>query len=190
MRIKNFKNLYCLIGASGSGKTAVADIMQNRYLRKVLKSYTTRPKRHTNDADHEYITEAEYDALEDKIATTTINNYRYCATQAQVDESDFYVVDWAGLDEMLKKYHGKKKGIYVIYLECSADVRKQRMQARGDTAENIAKRLQIDRYMFAQEEYDKHSDLIIKTINTGNITPEVVAGVVRIISERQERKTK
>lgn len=189
-RIKNFKNLYCIIGASGSGKTSVADIMQNRYGRKILKSYTTRPQRHEGDTDHEYITEEEYSLLDHKIATTEIGGYHYCATQEQVDEADFYVVDWAGFDEMIAKYHGKKKGIYVIYLKCTEDSRKLRMESRGDIAPDIAKRLQIDRQIFDDIAYDRHQNYIIKTIDTTTIDSAVVAGVVRVISERQERKTK
>lgn len=190
MRIKNFKNLYCIIGASGSGKTSVADVIQHRYLRKILKSYTTRPKRHQNDEDHIYITEEEYDALEDKVATTEINGYRYCATKEQIDDADFYVVDWNGFDEILEKYHGKKKGIYVIYLDCPENERKQRMEWRGDDRKAINERLENDFQMFSTEEYDRHSEYILKTINTGKVSIGTIAGVVRIISERQERKTK
>ena len=37
--------LFCLVGASGSGKTSVAYALQEKYGYNVIESYTTRPKR-------------------------------------------------------------------------------------------------------------------------------------------------
>lgn len=187
---KGYKNLYCIIGASGSGKTAVADLLKSKYSKKILISFTTRPKRHEGDKDHVYITEEEYKALEDKVATTEINGYHYCATAQQIDESDFYVVDWHGFDELLTKYHGRKKGIYVIYIDCSEEVRRERMLWRGDKPDRVEDRIKSDRVMFSDEIFANHCKHIIKTINSENVTEGVVAGVVRIIADKKDRKTK
>ena len=51
------KNLYLICGKSGSGKTWIVDKLHNEYNYKVLKSYTTRPKRHPSDNDHIYFSE-------------------------------------------------------------------------------------------------------------------------------------
>ena len=40
-----YKNLYLIVGASGSGKTTVANALEEKYGYKQLQSYTTRPMR-------------------------------------------------------------------------------------------------------------------------------------------------
>ena len=189
-RIKKFKNLYCIIGASGSGKSTVADLMEDRYLRKVLRSYTTRPPRKADDIDHTYISEEEYAALEEKVATTTIGGYHYCATREQVDESEFYVVDWKGFDELLSSYKGVKKGLCVIYLEVDEETRKERMLWRGDSDEKIRERLDIGRELFSEQQYSLHEPYVIKRIKASGASAESIAGIVKIVAEKKERKTK
>lgn len=185
-----YKNLYCIIGASGSGKTAVSELLHLKYRRRILTSYTTRPKRHENDTDHIYITEQEYQELPDKVATAEINGYHYCATAEQVNNADYYVVDWDGFAELLEQYKGRKKGIYVFYLSCSEDIRKERMGWRGDQKNDIENRLNIDKTKFSDELYQNYSQYILKTINTGNITEGVVAGIINVLASKQDRKTK
>ena len=185
-----YKNLYCIIGASGCGKTATVDFLHDKFRRRILKSYTTRPKRHEYDTDHIYISEEEYQQLKNKVATAEISGYHYCATQEQVDEADYYVVDWGGFEELLHKYKGKKRGIYIIYLYCSDEIRTLRMQTRGDNASNISQRLDEDKTKFSRELYEKYMNYILKTINTGNVTTGVVAGVINVVSSRKDRQTK
>ena len=85
---KLYKNIYCIIGPSGSGKTSAADLLEQKWRRRILKSYTTRAKRHNDDNDHIYISKSQYHALENKVATSEIDNEYYCCTSDQIDESD------------------------------------------------------------------------------------------------------
>lgn len=187
---KLYKNIYCIIGPSGSGKTTAADLLESKWRRRILKSYTTRPKRHKDDSDHTYITEEEYDSLTEKVAVAEIGGYRYCATAGQIDAADYYIVDWDGFDGLLDNYKGKKRSVCVIYLSCPEDVCRQRMAARGDSEEAIARRIAIDRMKFSRELYERHSEHILKTINTGNITAGVVAGVINAVAGKLDRKIK
>lgn len=185
-----YKCLYCIIGASGSGKTSAADLLESKWRRRILKSYTTRPKRHEDDTDHTYITEEEYQALPDKVATTEINGYHYCATAEQVDKADYYVVDWEGFEQLIQTYKGRKKSIHIIYLDCPREIREKRMEQRGDDGEDIDVRITIDEWKFADSYREKYKDYILKTINTANVTVGVVSGVINAVAGKHDRKIK
>ena len=52
-----------LVGASGSGKSTVADHLHNECGYDVLQSYTTRPRRTVDETGHIFVTEEEYEAM-------------------------------------------------------------------------------------------------------------------------------
>lgn len=129
--MKECKNLYCIVGESGSGKTTIADKLEEIFGYKVLKSYTTRAPRNEGDTDHTFISLEEYGNLQNKVATCEFNGNFYCATADQVEESDVYVVDIAGIKELKEKYKGDKE-IIVVYIKTPMDIRLERMLKRGD----------------------------------------------------------
>lgn len=137
------KNIYCLIGNSGSGKTTIADALQREYGLSVLKSYTTRPKRRETDNDHIYIDEEEYFALQHKVATRQAKDGCYCATKEQVNTNDIYVIDFGGYFELKKKYDGHKN-IKAVYIDVSPETSIERMRLRGDNADSIISRVKRD----------------------------------------------
>lgn len=137
------RNIYCLIGNSGSGKTTIADALQREYNLSVLKSYTTRPKRKETDNDHIYIDEEEYFALQHKVATRKAKDGYYCATKEQINNNDIYVIDFGGYFELKKKYDGRKN-IKAIYIHVSPETSIERMRLRGDNADSIINRVKRD----------------------------------------------
>ena len=137
------KNIYCLIGNSGSGKTTIADALQREYNLSVLKSYTTRPKRKEADNDHIYIDEEEYFALQHKVATRKAEDGYYCATKEQVNNNDIYVIDFSGLFELKQKYD-EYKSVKSIYIDVSPETSIERMRLRGDGADSIINRVKRD----------------------------------------------
>ena len=61
-----------LVGASGSGKSTVANHLHNEYGYDVLQSYTTRPKRTADETGHVFATEEEYEAIAKHISMNII----------------------------------------------------------------------------------------------------------------------
>ena len=141
------KVIIALIGKSGSGKTTITDTLSCDYGCKVLKSYTTRPRRHPNDDDHIYVSDEEFDKLTDIVAFTEFSGYRYCATQQQVDESDIYIIDPYGLEQLKSLYKGEKR-IVSIYVDVPMEICLERMRNRCDSEELCWERLRHDEQAF------------------------------------------
>lgn len=86
--------------------------------KKILQSYTTRPKRTSNETGHTFVSDEEFNNLENICAYGEFGGYKYCATKEQVDNSDIYVIDAQGVEYFKKYYHGKRKPI-VVYISIS-----------------------------------------------------------------------
>lgn len=153
------RNIYCICGRSGSGKTTLADGLEAEEF-KVIQSYTTRPPRYAGETGHTFVSPDEFKTLGELVAYTKINGCEYGVPQKDVDENDIYVIDVVGIKELKEKYHGKK-GICVIGLGLSEEGAASRMRRRGDSEENINKRLEHDKEAFAGVE--EISDFFIDT---------------------------
>lgn len=136
------KNLYLIVGASGSGKTTVANVLEEKYGYKQLQSYTTRPMRTENEISHTFVNDAFFDQLTDFIGYTSYGNYRYGATAEQANNADLYVIDPAGVEFLKNHYNGKS--VKVITITSPVHTRINRMGQRGAEFGEIMKRLLID----------------------------------------------
>ena len=145
------KPLYLLIGRSASGKTTIANILEEKYDYKSVSSYTTRPQRYDGEIGHIFIDDATFDQLGELAGFVEYNGYRYGTTMKQVDEADVYVIDPIGAEYLLDKYVDRP--ICIIYFDTSIPTRIHRMVDRGDGDHAIIKRLLQD------EEYDWRSKL-------------------------------
>lgn len=144
--------IFLIVGPSGTGKTTFTEALCEKGY-KTISSYTTRPARHEGETGHIFVSKEEFDDLENKVAYTLYNGNEYCATQAQVDDADLYVIDPAGIDYFKRTYKGTKKPI-VVYLKCPEPVRILRMFIRGDSADAIDARITTDRVEFKDVVYD------------------------------------
>lgn len=142
------KNFIILMGASGSGKTAISDILRDKYGLKPLVSYTTRPPRYEGEDNHIFVTESEFLDLENYVALTKYNGHLYCGTEKQVEESDIYTLDPTGVAYFKEHYHGNKKPI-IVYIDVDRDTRAKRMLARHDDLAAVQHRLNHDSLEFA-----------------------------------------
>lgn len=137
------KPLYLLVGKSASGKTTIAEWLAIEHDYKTLWSYTTRMKRSENESGHIFVSEDEFNGLQNLVAYTVYNSKQYGATAYQVNESDTYVVDLPGVESLLEKYQTDRP-VRVLYFDTSICTRIERMIDRGDSDTQIVSRLYND----------------------------------------------
>lgn len=153
----NQKPLFCLIGASGSGKTAIAECAEREFGFPIVRSYTTRPKRE-NDTSHNFVSESEFDNLP-LIEQAEYSGNRYGTTKELLDNALIHIVEPEGF-QTLNRVYGDSRRLIAVYVYASERTRAARMSLRGDTAESIEKRLKFDREHFA--DVSKWCDYTIK----------------------------
>ena len=154
------KNIYLIVGASGSGKTSLVTELERHYGYKSIPSYTTRLPRHENELGHTFITKEEFDKLENIVAYTEYDNNFYAATSEQVNNYDLYVIDPAGIKYFKENYVGAK-GVVIIYLKSPLTVRMERMEQRNGFDEAL-NRIKKDIFVF------KDSELIADKVFVNN----------------------
>lgn len=156
------KNLYLIIGRSGTGKTTVVEELEKRYGYKSVQSYTTRPKRYENETGHTFITKEEFDKKK-MLAYTKFNGYEYGVDADLLSQGDLYIIDIPGV-KYLQQSNVLNKKLITINLRCNqADLIKN-MINRGDSKDMIQSRLLNDDIMFADEK-NFPFDYIISTDN-------------------------
>ena len=139
--------IYLLVGKSASGKTTIAEILEKELGFKSIQSYTTRAPRYEGETGHTFITDDEFDLLENIIGYTEYNGHRYCCTKEQIDGADLYVIDVPGVETLLERYNSDRL-ILIIYFDASIRTRIDRMLDRHDSDMAIVSRLYTD------EEFD------------------------------------
>lgn len=143
--------LICLMGKTASGKDTLANKLCERAGLRQIVSYTTRERR-TNEGDtHIFITEEEYQSLENsgQIATfTQIGQYKYCCTVDQLYENDVYIIDPIGIQH-LRELNLPNIRLVTVYVNTPDDVRKDRaINKRGDDKFAFMKRDMAEREQF------------------------------------------
>lgn len=123
------KIIFLIIAPSGAGKTTIESILKRKYGLKSIQSYTTRQPRYEGEPGHIFVSEEEFDRLENKIAYTEFCNFRYCAIAKQVEECDLYVIDPQGVEYFRQHYKGDKQ-IRTIYINTKLSTRYERMLQR------------------------------------------------------------
>ncbi|OPH61838.1 hypothetical protein BC351_00940 [Paenibacillus ferrarius] len=161
------KTIFLILGESGSGKTEIAREL-GFYGYKAIQSYTTRPARKKDEYGHIFCSDVDYDAFREKneiAAYSWFNDYHYFTTRTQLAESDVYVVDPDGIEDL--KSNVKNINFISIYLNVDEDTRVNRMKKRGDSEETIMNRLSVDQQKFRYKQFDYclPNDKLTKTID-------------------------
>lgn len=135
--------LFLFVGRSASGKTTIADMLEQNYGHKQVWSYATRPMRYDNEKYHTFISEDCFNKLENLVAYTEYNGFKYGTTAQQLDECSIYVVDVPGVETLLKNYKTDRP-ICIIYFDTTVHTRINRMLDRHDSDVTIISRLLQD----------------------------------------------
>lgn len=170
------KNLYLLVGPSGSGKSSIAELLTQSGYRQ-MRSYTTRPPRFEGEDGYRFISEDEFSALEDKIITgTKYHGYHYGATAELMDEADIYILEPSGAYAVLEKY-SKRRPVIVIGITAPLKVLEQRLYARGDTPDAIKSRLEGDCTLFGC--MTEFCDVVVRNAGELADTKNTVEAIIR-----------
>lgn len=137
------KPLFLFVGRSASGKTTVANSLEDLGYKQV-QSYTTRKPRYDGEVGHIFVSKDEFDNLGELAAYTFYNGNEYGTTFKQLEECSIYVIDVPGVESLLYKYQDKDRKINIIYFDASVYTRINRMINRGDSDNAIICRLMQD----------------------------------------------
>jgi len=120
--------LLCLIGKSASGKDSLANKLCERAGLRQIISYTTRERRVGEGDTHVFISDEEYQELENSgsiAAFTKIGNYKYCCTVNQLYENDIYVIDPIGVKH-LRELNLPNLRLVTVFVNVPDSVREHR----------------------------------------------------------------
>ena len=139
------KCLYLFVGKSCSGKTTIADMLEQTHGLVQVQSYCTRKPRYEGEIGHIFVDEEEFKALGELAAYTFYDNNHYGTTFKQLNECSIYVIDVPGVETLLKNLSGRDdRPIRVIYFDAAVSVRIERMVDRDASDVEIISRLHND----------------------------------------------
>ncbi len=133
-------------GPSGSGKTTLGRYLKDRGIEEVVSS-TTRKKREgeKEGTDYYFLTEEEFsdtDMIEESIYAG--NHYGVSRKEAEGklsgEKPSFAVLDIRGVKKFREIFGNGN--IRVIYIDVTPDKLKERMIKRGDSPQNVIKRME------------------------------------------------
>ena len=155
-----------LVGPSASGKTEIANILISNYHMKKVVTYTTRSIRINEVAgiSYNFVTVDEFLRMKQNdefVETTFYNNNYYGTRKKDISSEKIVVLDLNGLKSFQEKM---PDAVFSVYLDTVEETRILRMALRGDSREQIEKRIVNDRHFFDKEKITV--DYIIKNENT------------------------
>lgn len=137
------KPLFLFVGKSASGKTTIANMLEEQYGYSQVKSYTTRSPRYEGEVGHTFVTEDEFNNFNDIVSYTLYDGHHYGTTANLLDKHDIFVVDVPGVESLLQKYTTNRP-ICIIYFDTTVSTRIRRMIDRDDSDMAIVARLLQD----------------------------------------------
>ncbi len=142
-----------LVGPSASGKTEIANILISDYHMKKVVTYTTRPIRVNEVAgvSYNFVSMDEFIKMKENdefVETTFYNNNYYGTRKKDVSSEKIVVLDLNGLQSFQEKM---PDAVFSVYLDTAEETRILRMALRGDSREQIEKRIINDRQLFDKD---------------------------------------
>ena len=190
------KCLYLFVGKSASGKTTIADMLEQTNGLVQIQSYCTRPPRYEGEIGHRFISEEEFKKLGKLAAYTFYNNHHYGTTFKQLEESSIYVIDVPGIEVLLKNLQNNPRPIRIIYFDAAVSTRIERMVDRDASDVEIISRLhhddtpndwysQLDKLVWHYKNLE-NKDIELYKINANEDVGDVLEQVLYHINKNEE----
>lgn len=138
------KKIFILVGPSGSGKTTLGEYLKTLGVPELV-SHTTRKMRkgEIDGVTYHFIDKKEFNKIK-RIEESEYDGNFYCLSKEEVDnklakfDKVFAITDIDGMRQVKEKYPVETVSIFI---EVTIDEMIDRMIARGDSEENVAKRI-------------------------------------------------
>ena len=160
--------IFLIVGKSGSGKDSLVNQLCTEHGYRQLKSYATRARRDGEGDTHTFITPEEVAQYKDQmVAYTCISGYEYFSTKQQLLDSDFYVIDYRGIEYMHNLLLDLSDVRFVtIYIHVPDEVREERaINGRKDNALTFYKRCFNENEQFTEMIMRDDFDYAISNVN-------------------------
>lgn len=168
-----------LIGESGSGKTTILNELEKRGYKKAI-NHTTRPRRIEEEQTSEYmhVTKEEFEQMwtDGKLLQRAEFNGEYYGISTNSLKDDvacIQIVD--SIADVKKRAQELGLGdmkIICFYIYVPAEERTKRMLLRGDSLEQIQKRLEIDSEKF------KNAKEVVDYVIENKVLEDAVAEIL------------
>lgn len=173
--------LFCILGASGSGKSVLLDIVLEMCDIKNPVSHTSRKKRdgEVDGVHYHFVTEPEFEKMNiaGKMAEYTVygeNYYGLSEKEIMTGGHKIVIVERHGYEQLLK--HFGRDGLRLIYVKAGPIARARRMvRDRARNPETIVsdlnavtKRIEIDMDHFDGIEEKYHPHMVIDNEKDGS----------------------
>lgn len=138
------KKIILIAGPSGAGKTTISEYLTDRYQIPRVITHTTRPRRPGESESAYYFEDDASFAQLHFFEHVKYGDYQYGSSKEGLDrawaKSDLVslIVDIKGARSYLEALRNQ---VYFLYVTCSLDTLAKRMADRGDTSDQIKKRL-------------------------------------------------
>lgn len=176
-----------LVGASGTGKTAIRNYLISNYQMNKVISCTTRTMREgeVDGQDYFFLQKEEFEHRIQKdwfVEYTQYNDNYYGIPKHQIKDNSIAIVEPDGVASLKKQ---EDINLTIIYLQSLSSVRKERMKKRGDTDEQILQRIETDDLRF--KSVKEQADCIVD--NDGNSIEDVAKFVYNLYNIENKLKT-
>lgn len=174
------KKIICIMGETASGKDSIAKYISKNFGINQVVSYTTRPKRDSEEdgREHFFISKEEmadikknqhmfaYTCIQDK-TKTDVDGYEYCTTIEQLKDDVFiYVIDPNGVNYMKTDPEIMKNlELLVLYIYVPYEVRRERAQKSRSDFDKFETRCKQEEAQFREMVKDKNFDYIIENLD-------------------------
>lgn len=141
-----------LLGHSASGKSTIERYMEEEFGYKRIISCTTRPPRmgEQHGVDYYYMDEGVFTFLKDLglfAETTTYRDWHYGILADRCKVDGLAVLEPHGTEQMIGKLG--RDNLLIVFVSTDEDVRRKRLEARGDDPVEANRRLNSDRELFS-----------------------------------------